>query len=77
MDIVCSNLTEIAMNNYVSTWENMVSSDTGSTKIGGNKLRTYRMVKTEFKTEEYVKCIWVDNRGLLLQDLDVEQLPYV
>ena len=45
------------MNNYVSTWENMVSSNTGSTKIGGNKLRTYRMLKTEFKTEAYVKCI--------------------
>ena len=52
-----SRVTEIAMNNYVSTWENMVSSDTGSTKIGGNKLRTYRMVKTEFETEAYVKCI--------------------
>ena len=52
-----SRVTEIAINNYVSTWENMVSSDTGSTKLGGNKLRTYRMVKTEFKTEAYVKCI--------------------
>ena len=54
---VLSRVTEIAMNNYVSTWENMVSYDTGSTKIGGNKLRTYRMVKTEFETEAYVKCI--------------------
>ena len=35
----------------------MISSDTGRTKIGGNKLRTYRMVKTEFETEAYVKCI--------------------
>ena len=43
-------MTEIAMNNYASTWENMISSDTGRTKIGGNKLRTYRMVKTEFET---------------------------
>ena len=43
-----SRVTEIAINNYVSTWENMVSSDTCSTKLGGNKLRTYRMVKTEF-----------------------------
>ena len=54
---VLSRVAEIAMNNYVSRWENMVSSDTGSTKIGGNKLRTYRMLKTEFKTEAYVKCI--------------------
>ena len=56
---VLSRVTEIAMNNYVSTWENMVSSDTGShgTKIRGNKLRTYRMIKTEFETEAYVKCI--------------------
>ena len=45
----------------------MVSSDTGSTKIGGNKLRTYRMLKTEFKTEAYVKCILGNNKGLLLQ----------
>ena len=52
-----SRVAEIAMNNYVSRWENMVSSDTGSTKIGGNKLRTYRMLKTEFKTETYAKCI--------------------
>ena len=37
--------------------ENMVSSDTGSAEIGGNKLRIYRMVKTEFETEAYVKCI--------------------
>ena len=54
---VLRRVTEIAMNNYVSTFENMISSDTGSTKIGGNKLRTYRMVKTEFETEAYVKCI--------------------
>ena len=66
------------MNNYVSTWENMVSSNTGTTKIGGSKLRTYRMLKTEFKTESYMKsAFWVDNRGLLLHNLDVEQLPYV
>ena len=54
---VLSRVAEIAMNNYVSRWENMVSSDTGSTTIGGNKLRTYRMLKTEFKTEAYVECI--------------------
>ena len=35
----------------------MISSDIGSTKTGGNKLRTYRMLKTEFETEAYVKCI--------------------
>ena len=54
---VLNRVTEIAMNNYKSAWENMVSSDTSSTKIGGNKLRTHGMVKTEFKTEAYVKCI--------------------
>ena len=54
---VLSSLAEIAMDNYVCRWEYMVSSDTGNTKIGGNKLRTYRMLKTEFKTEAYVKCI--------------------
>ena len=44
------------MNNYVYTWENMVSSNVDSAKIIGNKLRTYRMLKREFKTEAYVKC---------------------
>ena len=29
---VLSRVTEIAMNNYVSTWENIISFDTGKTK---------------------------------------------
>ena len=36
-------MTEIALNEYVSTWKNMVSSNTDSTNIGENKLRTLRI----------------------------------
>ena len=52
-----SKVTEIAVKNYVFIWENMVSCNTDSTNTGGNKLRTYRMLKTEFKTEASVTCI--------------------
>ena len=38
-------------------WTNQVNRDTARNGNGGNKLRQYRTLKTEYKTETYVTCL--------------------
>jgi len=46
-----------SMEKYVSKWSEIIESECGSTRNGGNKLRTYRLMKTEYRTEKYVTTI--------------------
>ena len=39
---------------YKSGWLRDINRETASRGLGRNKLRTYRLFKTEFKTESYL-----------------------
>ena len=46
------------INNYfVNKWHEEVNREEALRGPGWNKLRTYRLFKTEFSSEPYVKCI--------------------
>ena len=51
IDIIHEKLMSV----YIAEWESNVNQITGVRGIGRNKLRTYRLFKTEFKTEQYCK----------------------
>ena len=42
---------------YVKKWRACIANATGPSGRGGNKLRTYRILKSEFETEHYCKLI--------------------
>jgi hypothetical protein len=52
-----NQITLTTMDEISNEWKESVTSNKGKTKVGGNKLRTYCLLKSEFKTEPYVKCI--------------------
>ena len=39
------------MNNYVADWHNSIDRKSRRSGVGRNKLRTYRLFKTEYETE--------------------------
>ena len=53
---VC-DVNSVIYNDYVNKWFNIINSDSGPSKRGGNKLRLYKLVKSEFGPEQYCKLI--------------------
>ena len=45
------------MNNYVADWHNSINRESGRSGVGRNKLRTYRLFKTEYETENYCRLL--------------------
>lgn len=43
------------MNSFIQQWHNALNKDSAIHGQGGNKLRTYRLFKSTFETEQYVK----------------------
>ena len=43
------------MANNVSEWQTLVNSESGKKGTGRNKLRTYKLFKSEYKPENYCK----------------------
>lgn len=52
-----SDIVNSLMANFVSEWQTLVSSESGKTGSGRNKLRTYRLFKSEYKPENYCKLL--------------------
>ena len=52
VNTIISKLKDYANNKFIDGWQNELSSDVG--KQYGNKLRTYRNFKNQFKMEEYL-----------------------
>jgi len=48
---------DIVKNKYISEWYDRINSNTGPSRRGGNKLRLYKCVKSEYVTEQYCKLI--------------------
>lgn len=46
---------EALMNKHVHEWKAQINSESGRSGKGRNKLRTYKLFKTEYKTEDYCK----------------------
>ena len=47
----------MSFNQYIQEWEKKLSREKGK-RTGNNKLRTYRLLKNTFDTENYVKCFF-------------------
>ena len=45
------------MANHELQWLNIITRDQSSRGTGGNKLKKYKLVKTEYETEQYVRMI--------------------
>ena len=45
------------MNNYKLQWGHLVTREQSSRGTGGNKLRKYKLFKTSWETEQYVRLI--------------------
>jgi hypothetical protein len=56
-----SAVTDILQNRYFDFWHKLLFND--NRVIGGNKLRTYRKIKTDFKREQYLYAD-VDKKSL-------------
>ena len=52
-----STISSVIFNDYVTKWFNRINSDTGPSRRGGNKLRLYKCVKSDFEPEQYCKLI--------------------
>jgi hypothetical protein len=48
----CMCVVTFALNRYLDFWHKLLFND--NRVIGGNKLRTYRKIKTDFKREQYL-----------------------
>ncbi len=55
--IIGVNVTEAMLRIYINDWKTCVNRIAGTRDRGLNKLRTYRIFKSEFKTEDYCKMI--------------------
>ena len=44
-------------NEYKEKWEQDLARNNGLRGVGGNKLRTYRLFKQDYKVEPYISCI--------------------
>jgi hypothetical protein len=51
------SIKRAALDRFKCQWSDTVNKVQARTGNGGNKLRTYKLFKTEFKTESYVKMI--------------------
>ena len=47
----------IMMNNYKLQWSHLVTREQSSRGTGGNKLRKYKLFKTSWETELYVRLL--------------------
>ena len=52
-----STISGTIFNGYVTKWFNRINSDTGPSRRGGNKIRLYKCVKSDFEPEYYCKLI--------------------
>ena len=50
-------VTDKNMDIYVNEWKQQINAVTGRNGVCGNKLRTYKLFKQEFKTESYVNLL--------------------
>ena len=50
-----AEIMEKLMRLHVNEWYSEINRETGRSGNGRNKLRTYRLFKTEYKVEEYCK----------------------
>ena len=55
-NIVKNAVISYMFDQYKSGWLRDINRETASRGLGRNKLRTYRLFKTEFKTESYLYC---------------------
>ena len=58
---ILSAITDKLQNRYYDFWHKLLFND--NRVIGGNKLRTYRKIKTDFKREQYLYAN-VDKKSL-------------
>jgi len=47
-------VSNVATSNFKTKWKKVISAEKSSRGSGGNKLRTYNLIKKEFETESYV-----------------------
>ena len=52
-----SNVAEALTNDFFADWYNTINSESGRNGNGRNKLRTYRLFKSEYKIENYCKFL--------------------
>ena len=52
-----NNISDKMMEKFEADWSIMLNTDSSRRGNGGNKLRTYKLFKTEFKVEEYCKIL--------------------
>ena len=52
-----SNLSDKMMHKFTEEWSSTLNTDTSRRGNGGNKLRTYKLFKSEFKVEDYCKML--------------------
>ena len=66
-----SNLSDKMMHKFTEDWSSTLNTDTSRRGNGGNKLRTYKLFKSEFKVEDNCKMLLPLKIDLHLQSLDV------
>ena len=54
--LFCSKIEDKSMECYIDEWKADITSSLGSSGNGKNELRTYKLFKSEFKTEYYVSA---------------------
>ena len=52
-----SNLSDKMMHKFTEDWSSTLNTDTSRRGNGGNKLRTNKLFKSEFKVEDYCKML--------------------
>lgn len=52
-----NSISNKMMEKFEVDWSNMLNTDSSRRGNGGNKLRTYKLFKTEFKVEEYCQIL--------------------
>ena len=63
---IVKNLRTVLRGKFLSYWrENIHSNFSKSNKTGGNKLRTYKLFKTQFKREKYLELPNYSDRKLM------------
>ena len=56
-DKLISDVLEKLTLEFVAEWHDAINRETGRSGIGGNKLRTYRIFKSSYETEQYCKVL--------------------
>jgi hypothetical protein len=66
---VCDKILNASMEVFISSWHTHINSEVGPSRQGRNKLKTYRVYKKSYETEEYVKSRMSKNQRSALAKL--------